>query len=185
MYEDRHQLIALTGRKGSGKDTAAQVLVADGYANVKFAAILKEMISGYLIYIGVPKEEMARMIEGDLKEQPMDIFGGKTTRHVMQTLGTEWGREMVWTDIWTNAFKLRAKKYPLVVCTDMRFPSEVETINALGGFKVRVVRDMPTSSEGSEHISEAHIDALKVDVEVKNDSSIAALQARLRALSFR
>jgi len=74
------QIVAISGRKFSGKDTAAQALIDEGYVNVKFAAPLKLMLGELLKAQGVPAEEVERYIDGDLKEVPCDFldFTGST-----------------------------------------------------------------------------------------------------------
>jgi hypothetical protein len=120
-------LLGLVGRKGSGKDTAAELLLSQGYQNVKFAGALKEMIRSLLAYQGVDESTIDRMIEGDLKEVPTDYLGGHTPRFAMQTLGTEWGRDLIGKNFWVGTAMRRAEGKPSVV-TDVRFPNEVEAV---------------------------------------------------------
>lgn len=161
--QSKRNLIGLIGRKGAGKDTAAEVLLAMGYENVKFAGALKDMIRCLLAYQGVDTETIERMIEGDLKEVPTDYLGGKTPRYAMQTLGTEWGRDLIGKDFWASATMRRVKKLlaglKKVVITDVRFPNENETVEAEGGACFGISADWIVATEG-EHESEALIDDL-------------------------
>lgn len=180
------KLIGIAGRKGSGKDTAAKPLVEQaGFEVVKMAGGLKAMTLAFMLYCGMAAEEAMRCIEGTDadKNRPLAIFGGKSTRFFMQKLGTEFGRDMIWKDIWTNAFKLRATQFPKVACTDVRFPNEPDLIHDLGGVVVRI--NNPNSPRGvDDHPSETGIDFLEVDYEIENDGTIEDLQARLRAIAF-
>jgi hypothetical protein len=178
------KIIGIAGRKGHGKDTAAQALLDEGYVNVKFAGALKVMVRAFLAYVGVSPDTIERMIEGDLKEVPNEHFGGRTTRYVLQTLGTEWGREMVFDRIWVNAFSSRAKRFDKVACTDMRFPNEVDEVKAQGGTTVRVVRPNAPRTAGSDHPSEALIDTLHVDHVIANDEGIEELHRRIAAIAY-
>jgi hypothetical protein len=180
---DRFSLIGITGRKGHGKDTAVAELVADGYVNVKFAGALKEMLRAFLRYIGETEAHIDAVIDGDQKEVPQTYLGGKSMRDAMQTLGTEWGRNMIWSELWLNAFMRRANQFPYVVCTDMRFPNEVQFIMAMGGYTIRISRDVEETL-GSNHPSETLIDTLSVDAEVPNNSSIRSLQVRVHAIAY-
>lgn len=165
-------LIGLAGRKGHGKDTAAKGLPM--CENVKFAGALKAMIRTLFEYVGLDAETIERAIEGDLKEVPMECLGGKTPRHAMQTLGTEWGRDLIWNNLWANSFELRAGQFPFVVCTDMRFPNEVALVKSMGGTTIRIVNPYrPPSTD--EHPSETAIDTLAVDCVVVNDGTIEEL----------
>lgn len=123
-------VVAFTGLAGSGKSTATKYLVEQhGYTLVKFAGPLKDMMRA----IGFSEAH----IEGGLKEQPDAMLGGKTPRHAMQTLGTEWGRKCIGEDFWVNAWLYRARALTdfgaRVVCDDCRFPNEAQAIRKLGG----------------------------------------------------
>lgn len=174
-------LIGIAGRKYHGKDTAASAL--EGYENVKFAGPLKLMVAAFLLYCGEDEETVDRRINGDLKEVPCEHFGGKTPRYVMQTLGTEWAREMVWQDIWLHAFQAHAAGFENVVCSDMRFPNEVDLIKRLGGLTVRVERPGLAETEGSTHPSEAAIDTLPVSIVIRNEGSVEELHARMKEIA--
>jgi hypothetical protein len=151
-------LLGLVGRKGSGKDTAAELLLAQGYQNVKFAGALKEMIRTLLAYQGVDESTIERMVEGDLKEVATDYLGGHTPRFAMQTLGTEWGRDLIGKNFWVGTAMRRAEGRPSVV-TDVRFPNEVAAVENAGGTNVGVEADWIKPIAG-EHESEALIDGI-------------------------
>lgn len=174
------RLIGIAGRKGHGKDTAA--LGLKGYTNVKFAQPLKDMLRTFMGYIGLPSSAVEIIVEGELKEMPLEFFGGHSARHAMQTLGTEWGRALICDDIWIKAFESRVRGLGHFVCTDMRFPNEVNIIKALGGTTVRVHNPrLEVSSD--QHPSEALIDNLVVDHQINNDGSIQDLQQALRRIA--
>lgn len=152
------QLIGLIGRKGAGKDTAAALLLSKGYQNVKFAGGLKDMIRAVLATQGVSAATIERMIEGDLKEVETGYLGGRTPRHAMQTLGTEWGRELIADDLWVGVAIKKSAGHPTVI-TDVRFPNEMDAVVAAGGVCFGISADWITATEG-EHESEALIDDL-------------------------
>jgi hypothetical protein len=140
-------IIGITGAAGAGKTTAAEELVqSQGFVRVRFAGPLKDMLRS----LGLSVEE----IDGPLKEQPCALLGGKTPRHAMITLGTEWGRYMIHTDLWINAWKQRVVSLPedaKVVCDDVRFPNEVQTIRSMGG---RIIHINRPEFGGTNHPSE-------------------------------
>lgn len=152
------KLIGLLGRKGAGKDTAAELLLSRGYQNVKFAGALKDMCRAALAYQGVAADTIERMIEGDLKEVPTPHLGGKTPRFAMQTLGTEWGRDLIEKDFWVQTAINRAGDHRTVV-TDVRFPNEMQAIVSAGGVVIGITADWIVPTAG-EHESEALIDDL-------------------------
>ena len=173
------RVIALCGLAGSGKSTIADHLIGcHGFTRVKFADTLKAMLR----MLGLDN----RHIEGELKELPCPMLGGATPRHAMITLGTEWGRDMIWRDLWVSNWLARAQAVldagGRVVVDDMRFPNEAEYAAKLGAVRLRVVR--PGATAGA-HVSEAHAGALPVDFTVANDSDVPALLAQAdRALNL-
>ena len=132
------QLIALTGLIGSGKSTVAKHLVAQhGFVLVKFAGGLKAMLHALLDYSLIQASTIDAMIEGDLKETPASILSHHTPRHAMQTLGTEWGRNLIGQDFWVQIAasriqQIRSFNSPVVV-DDCRYPNEATLIRQLGG----------------------------------------------------
>lgn len=168
-------LIAFTGLAGSGKSTAAKYLVEHhGFTRVRFAGPLKDMMRA----LGLTEAE----IEGDRKETPCDLLGGKTPRFAMQTIGTEWGRDIVAQDLWIRAFNASLAKVPAgvpVVVDDARFPNEADAIVAAGGVLVRIVR--PGAGSGAAgHSSEAH--TLPCVATIENASSEGDLFACVRRI---
>ncbi|NKJ03161.1 deoxynucleotide monophosphate kinase [Rhizobium sp. SG741] len=123
-------VVAFTGVAGSGKSTATRHLVERrGYKLVKFAGPLKDMMRA----IGLTEAE----IEGALKEQPSSKLLGKTPRHAMQTLGTEWGRGCIGEDLWISLWRRRVEAVLVsgdkVVVDDCRLPNEAAAIRKFGG----------------------------------------------------
>jgi len=184
--DNGNKLVGLTGRKGSGKDTAAKALLDKGYQNVKFAGALKDMLRCLLTYQGADEALIERMVEGDLKEEPTTYLQGRTPRHAMQTLGTEWGRDMIGDNLWVDAAMNRAKLGDTVI-TDVRFPNECQAVKDNGGMVFLIVPGNHGDSSDM-HPSEAMIDELTVDREIVNyiepnptdaDWSMAALGTKL------
>lgn len=166
-------IVGLCGRKGSGKDTAAAVLVAKGYENIKFAGGLKTMLRALLAYQGYGVWEIDEMIEGELKETVTESLAGKDPRYAMQTLGSEWGRMLMGEDFWVATAISRMKSFDRVVVTDVRFPNEADAIRAEGGIIIGITADWIKPQEG-EHESEAKIDEI-----------IASLPERYRLINRR
>lgn len=178
-------IVGITGYKGSGKDTAASVFVGAGWAHVKFADGLKEMLRALLALQGVDEWLIERMIDGDLKEVPSAYLSGRTPRYAMQTLGTEWGRDFIGSEFWTGVTEKAVMAAldagaPGVVISDMRFPNECNWINQ-NGRSVRVVREGKTSDD--PHPSEAMVAALPVHHEVfNNGKDLVEFKSRVKEL---
>lgn len=165
-------IIGFCGKAGAGKSTAAAYLAErHGFVRVRFADPLKDMLRA----LGLNERE----IEGDLKEMPCDLLKGTSPRRAMQTLGTEWGREIIHSDLWINAWSRRVNGLARVVVEDVRFNNEAMAIKRAGGKLCRIVR--PTvSSIASDHTSEKQ--GLAVNFDFVNDGGIGALEAKIDRL---
>ncbi|CAB4130466.1 hypothetical protein UFOVP119_90 [uncultured Caudovirales phage] len=168
------KIIGILGVAGSGKTLVSKHLVDHhGFARVRFAEPLKRMLK---LGLGLTDAQ----VDGDEKMTPIADFGGATARHMMQTLGTEWGRRLVFSDIWINVWKRdTAKAGPLVVVDDVRFPNEAATIKAMGGTLWRVYRP---GLNTQDHISERAQAAIEEDAFITNATTIPALLASVDSL---
>lgn len=150
-----------------------------GFQRVKFADPLKAALRRILEYTALDEDLIHEMIEGDLKETPVPQLGGKTPRHAMQTLGTEWGRDLIHPDFWVNIAREGILYYtnvvdvPVVV-DDMRFPNEYAMIDAIGGMTVFIGR-RGSNIRGSSHQSEGALDEFLFDRIIANDGTLADL----------
>lgn len=174
-------IVGLTGFAGSGKDTAAEYLIQNyGFKPVKFADALKDMLRA----IGLTTEEIEDRV---LKEEPHPLLCGRSPRHAMRTLGTEWGRDQIADNIWTNIWSSRCNGKRLVVCADMRFPNESAVIEANKGIMIRIRRpdtDPPPETWDNLHPSEKFIPHLPVHYEVENTGTIKQLGEAIYRLAF-
>lgn len=159
-------LLGITGKAGSGKSTAAQVLIDAGWVRIKFADPLKDMLRA----IGLTEDQ----IEGHLKEVPCDLLQGKTPRWAMQSLGTEWARgcigERFWLDIARRKIALAMAAGLSVVVDDVRFENEAQVIRELGGLVLGISRNVNVSSS---HVSEK---GTTVDMAHINNGTVAELR---------
>lgn len=160
-------LIALTGPAGCGKSTAADYLImSHGFVRVKFAGPLKAMLRA----VGMGDAE----IEGDLKERPHPLLCGKTPRYAMQTLGSEWGRDIIGPDFWIGLWDRTVCDVldhgGKVVVDDCRFENEAGAVRRLGGTIVRLTgRASGIGGHQSEKMDWA------ADMDVANDNSLHEL----------
>lgn len=174
-------IFGFTAHAGAGKDTAAQVLVDSfGFTDVKMSNPLKEMLRTLYRCAGLDEETIESKIEGHLKEEPCEILMGKTPRYAMQKLGHEWrnlfGAEL-WSRIWTS--RVASLEEP-VVCTDIRYPHEVDALKELGGILVKIER--PGLEVDLSHASERGIPLLEADVVLTNSGTIQHLHDQVQRL---
>jgi len=152
---------------GSGKSTLANVLVEQhGFRRIPFAAVLKDMTVELLAALGYSDSRAAEVVERD-KGHEIDVLDGVTARHIMQTLGTDWGRKLVHPEVWVRAWQGRVTTALAagldVVADDVRFPNELAAVEQLGGLTVRVVRPGVIRGPESQHASEGQLDEAMVD----------------------
>ena len=172
------KLIALTGAAKSGKSTIAKYLSKGTdsrygthvpFDRARFSGTLKKM----LMQIPDVTEDM---IEGSLKEEPQEIFGGRTPREVMQTLGTEWGRDSVYSKIWLDAWERSVSNLTYVVVEDLRYLNEAELIKNRGGKIWRIKRP---DYQCIGHISETEMEGIEPDLVIRNSGSVEELHAMI------
>ena len=154
-----NQLIGLTGLKQSGKSTAARYLRDHyGFHHADFAGPIRSLVANV---IGTTVEAME-----PIKEQPHPALGGRTPRYAMQSLGTEWGRQMIHPDVWIMAMALRIRTTPRLVIADVRFDNEAQLIVDHGGHIIEITRSTTTRDN---HASEASIDRRYIHSTIGND----------------
>lgn len=161
------ELIALAGYGGVGKDACAEYLAKSyGFYHLKFADAIKTMVGAML---GVPAR---RFEDRQWKEAEIEWLG-KTPRQLLQTLGTEWGREMVHPDIWVRTTMHRCRFMSRVVISDCRFDNEAEAVRAAGGRVVLIER--PGYTPVNAHKSETSLSPQNVDRVLLNDADLPDL----------
>ena len=155
------RLIGIAGPARAGKDTLASYMLdnLDGdWSRSSFADPIKAMLE----VIGVDCSDDAKAV--------IDERFCYTPRHMMQILGTEWGREMIHGNIWVEAFaRLNAGK--CVIVPDVRFENEADLVREHGVLIHLVGRG---GIDGS-HVSENAITFKAGDIVIDNSRDLAWL----------
>lgn len=187
------KLIALYGSARSGKDTAARYLASlmklEHYA---FANPLKDMLTSVF---------GDHFYQGDRERICPET--GKSYRFMMQTLGTELGRNTWHEDVWINLVQrkweevkrenrlgqaqpaLLGGRIPAngMVLSDLRFESEAEWVRSQGGIVIEIRRDDRDPIHGVPgHASEAGINSCYIDHTVDNNADLLTLYSILADL---
>lgn len=168
-------LIGITGGKYSGKSTVAARLSTQGFERLSFAATLKAMALTLLGNVGMSFNEI-RAAELD-KEAIMPRLG-VSYRTLLQTLGTDWGRDTINTDLWLLCAKQHVKALAdkNIVFDDVRFESEAEFIRERGGLIIHLLRD---TGMFDGHASEQGVVRYPGDAVVGNNGSLEGLYSRV------
>jgi len=135
------RIIGLLGAKGSGKSEVANYLVKHhGFTRLRFADGIKDMLRT----LGLTEAQ----VDGNEKETPIPLLGGKRYRDAATSLGTGWGRDMMDADIWVRALEQKllcdvlGPKLTRVVIDDVRYPNELAMIRRYDGALVKVRRPL-------------------------------------------
>lgn len=171
-------IIGVVGFIGSGKGTAADILVKKhGFTKLSFADTVKDATAAIFGW-------QRHLLEGDTDESRTwreakdewwsERFGYDfSPRLALQMMGTEAGRDVFHPDIWIHSLERKMEMYPNVVIADVRFPNEIKFIQNKGGFVVRVKRgpdpewyDLAhaANSETFLHAPEAHDEMEKTGI---------------------
>lgn len=172
-------LLGLAGPKRSGKSTvAAHLRERFGFVEDSFAAPLRQFVATIL---GLSLAELEAS-----KERPVEWLDGVTPRSMMQTVGTEWGRQTVHADIWIRSAMRRADgargRCADLVFSDVRFENEALAIQQAGGHVVRLVG---RGEFGDGHASEIALPAHFVNFELRNDCDLVSLHDQVDHLLHR
>lgn len=171
-------LLGFAGPAGSGKDTCAQFFVQRGWKKDSFAAPMYKGLEAMGFGWPETQAEKEAIIEGI----------GVSWRHAAQTLGTEWGRNLIHPDLWTELARNRIKEETYLhvpstrfVFADVRFENEAAMIREMGGIVVHILgRRLGTGNDN--HISEQTLLWDKTDFPLWNQDGVEELEYRLGLL---
>lgn len=176
-------LIAFAGRARSGKDTAALHLLRHyNFEMYSFAAPIKRALVAMFDF-------NFDRIEGALKEEEI-AWLGKSPRQLMQTLGVEWGRNMVCDDIWIKTLeqdirsdqRLIKQAWGGAVISDVRTHAEAQWVRQKGGTVVHLSRTAAMAVASGTHKTEAPILQYETDLVVVNNGSLLEFENKLDGL---
>jgi hypothetical protein len=170
--EMKFSIIGITGPARSGKDTVADELLrcGAGLYRYAFADPIRAMLKAGL---GI---DMADPWWQGHKEDMIDRYGC-SARRLMQTLGTEWGRNLICSDIWLGVAEEQfAERGPGMVISDVRFDNEAAWVRKLGGLVLHVRRPGATAVEA--HASEAGVEFDARDHAISNDGTLERLRGK-------
>lgn len=185
-----NKLIGICGAAGHGKDTLAEGLAKiDVYAVYHFADPIKNALNAMFGW------GPAHWNNRDWKEQKLDWLDA-SPRELAQTLGTEWGREIVHPSLWLKIAQQKWKRIggTAVVNTksdgkiaamgliipDVRFPNEAAWIKEAGGILFKVHR--PGVESVAQHASEQADLTEWIDYTILNDAPPSHMISNAREL---
>lgn len=161
----------------SGKTSIAGILSERGYAVVPFAGTLKDMIVPMIAALGYSYPRAWELVLRDKEHVLPEI--GVSTRHMLQTLGTEWGRQCIHPNVWLTCWREKVARFGSTVADDVRFPNEAHLVKELGGEMWLVRRTGVQRMTG--HSSEGSLDDWSFDRVIDNDGALDELRSKVMA----
>lgn len=193
----RPRIFLITGYARAGKNTVAKCVVERvrtpmiGFPRffycheLSFAQPIYAMIRTLFVQAGLNRLSDFEYYQTN-KEKPIQLFGGKSLRYLLQTLGTEWGRTLINPTIWIDVLHSHINELPdnaTVVITDCRFKDEHQlTLDYFNDGEVALIYvERPNSLPQIQHASEQDIQILKsrADVIINNTGTIEELQEKI------
>ncbi len=175
-------LIALTGKAGSGKDTAAKLLAKGpkgyhrlGYHRLALADPLKDAAAAIF---GLSRESMD---DPALKEVQVEYWG-MSRREMLQQLGDA-VREKFGDDVFIRRWELSYNNFSRsnVVVTDCRADIEADRFRELGGHIVAVVRGAGLTGFTGTHWTERGL-STPPDLTIDNTGDMAQLESEVQRI---
>ncbi|MAI64810.1 MAG: deoxynucleotide monophosphate kinase [Alteromonas sp.] len=159
-------IIGLTGKARSGKDTVA--------------AHLQEAYKFHHYWFSKPMKDACRSmfgwgdehLYGELKEE-VDQRYGISPRVALQTLGTEWGRNTINSDLWILRAQKEIEQHENIVISDCRFDNEAAAVISSGGIVIEIVRQ--DINQVAAHSSESGISSSLINYQIENNGTLPEL----------
>jgi hypothetical protein len=195
-YKNPGRVVALSGKSGSGKDTAAEYLVEHyGYTRIALADILKEEVSrahGIPLSLMHTREDKEAVLF-HLPVDPRDLTSARIQGVFEESLqGNYWTpralcllegatRRAVDPDYWVRKV-LKEIEYhtdKIYVISDIRFISEVETLRRALGEELSLIRLERWTGSASSDPSETELDNYVHTCTAYNGGTVDALYTEL------
>lgn len=183
-------IIGISGKAGSGKDTAAKMLEVlyanpdisyEDFANRKY----KNFADIQIVHFADALKETAQVLfrlgewETNTQEGKKTTINwiGKTVRELLQGIG-QGLRDAIDFDLWVKILFANTKGWSNYIIADVRYPNELEAIKERNGILIRIDRK---GAGAGNHSSETALDDYKKwDVHIENNSSIEDLFEAMR-----
>lgn len=173
MYHTK-EIIGIAGPARSGKDTLANMIISiQGGYRYSFADPIREMLKP----LGIDMDTEYWQAH---KEDPIPVLD-VTPRRMMQTLGTEWGREHIHPNIWlVMAAQARMNHGPGMIIPDVRFDNEAEWVRRNKGRVIHIKRDDAPAVES--HASENGVKVMPEDIAITNNGTLEDLYEQIKGI---
>lgn len=174
-------LVGLASKARNGKDTVAHRLTEQyGFVRIGF---IDPVQNGLEAMLGVSLPD-----DGPAKEAPLEGALARlnvSPRRLKQTLGSEWGRDLIHPEIWIVLAEIRARAEAAkgcagIVISDVRMEDEANWVRSLGGSIWHLRR--PGATPVAAHRTENGIQARPGDEHILNNGTLDELHRQVDGL---
>ncbi len=124
---------------GAGKTTLAKIIEHYKCAEIiSFASPMRYMIKALFQYATYNDFKLFYEMYKERREPILKT----SIRHMMRTLGTEWGRNCIRENLWVDIAEEKIKRScaSIILFDDMRFPNEYEMLKKHGAKFIKIIR---------------------------------------------
>lgn len=183
-------IIGISGKAGSGKDTAAKMLeVLYANPNISYEDFTNRRYKNFadiqIVHFADTLKETAQVLfrigewETNTQEGKKTTINwiGKTVRELLQGIG-QGLRDAIDFDLWVKILFANTEGWSNYIIADVRYPNEIKAIKERNGILLRIDRE---GAGAGNHSSETALDDYKEwDVYIENNSSIKDLFEAMR-----
>lgn len=169
MFDGLPRIIGIVGRARVGKDVVATSFARYGYKRIALADAVKDSALAINPIIFCSDDRNIRLSD------VVDALGWdrakeiNEVRRLLQTIGTEFVRDILGEDIWIQALEKRAAGIDKVVVPDIRFPNEAAWVKRAGGVLIKVIKP---DIVRMDHASERFVDMIDGEFIIENVGTI-------------